>query len=403
MFGFRKKVSEPVSINAAKIDELLTRGVDRVVDKGTLRSMLMAGKKLRIKLGIDPTSPHIHLGRATQLLKLRDFQELGHTVVFIIGDATGVVGDTSDKDAERPMLTSETTATNAKNYLSDVGKVIDMSRAEVYRNGKWLNKLTYTDIGKQAGAFSVSDFIARDNIAKRLTEGKRVSLREVLYPLMQGYDSVAIRADVEIGGSDQWFNLLAGRTLQELYGQKPQNILTNKLIRGTDGRKMSSSWGNVITLGSAPSDMYGKVMSLHDDCLEEYFINCTRVPLSEVKVLMQTNDPKRAKMRLAKEIVILYHGANAAKEAEDTFVSTFGKGTMPKEAKAATVTSKDTLVDVLVTHGVVSSKSELHRLIKEGAVTNMTSEEKITDPHMTFEKDADLKVGKRRFIKIRVR
>src|ERR1035437_6652152 len=232
------------------IEELLTRGVSEIIGKKELEDKLHLGKPLRIKLGIDPTSPNLHLGRSIPLLKLRDFQKLGHIVVFIIGDFTGIIGDTSDQDAERPMLTKEIIDENQKTYFEQVGKIIDLSKAEFHHNSDWLEKLTYREIGEQADCFSVSDFVARENIAKRLEEGKRVSLREVLYPLMQGYDSVAIKADIELGGNDQRFNLLAGRKLQEKYGQEPQSIIMGPLIEGLDGRKMSSSWGNTINVSS---------------------------------------------------------------------------------------------------------------------------------------------------------
>lgn len=383
-----------------KIEELLTRGVEALAHKETLKEMLSRGEPLRVKLGIDPTSPHIHLGRATQLLKLRDFQELGHQIVFIVGDATGVIGDTSDKEAERPMLSRETVAENEKKYFEQAAMVIDIEKAEKHHNSAWLDTLTYAEIGKQADAFSVADFIARDNIAKRLKEGKRISLRETLYPLMQGYDSVAVKADVEIGGTDQWFNLLAGRTLQELYGQKPQQIMVNKLIRGLDGRKMSSSWGNIIAIESGADDMYGKIMSLHDDLLEEYFVSCTRVPMEEVASTLKAGDPKAAKMRLAREIVALFRGHEAAEQAEHSFIETFsGKG-MPSDAPDVIVSSNDTLGDILLKNNIVASNNELRRLLSEGAVENITTGEKLNDIKTTFSEDVQIKVGKRRFISI---
>src|SRR3990167_6841531 len=199
--------------NQQKIDEILTRGVDEVIDKGNLEKKLKSGKPLRIKLGIDPTSPDIHIGRAIPLLKLRDFQKLGHKIIFIVGDFTGVIGDTSDKDAERPMLSKKTVKENLKNYKAQVAKLIDVKKAEVVFNSKWLAKLDYNDVGEHADQFSLAEFIARENIRRRLDAGTRISLREVLYPLMQGYDSVAVKADVEVGGRDQRFNMLAGREL----------------------------------------------------------------------------------------------------------------------------------------------------------------------------------------------
>ncbi|MBU1112157.1 MAG: tyrosine--tRNA ligase, partial [Nanoarchaeota archaeon] len=231
-----------------KIEELLNRGVEEIIDRLNLKNKLKSGKRLRIKLGIDPTSPNIHLGRSIPLLKLRDFQELGHKIILIIGDFTGLIGDTSDKDSERPMLSEETVRENLKTYIKQAAKIINVGSAEIHHNSEWLGKLGYMDIGRQADVFSLNEFISRENISRRLEDGKRVSLRELLYPLMQGYDSVEVRANVEIGGTDQRFNLLAGRDVQRLYGQKPQDILTNPLIEGLDGRKMSSSFSNTINL-----------------------------------------------------------------------------------------------------------------------------------------------------------
>ena len=388
-----------------KIEELLTRGVDKVVGEDELRERLVSGKELRIKLGIDPTSPHIHLGRATQLLKLRDFQELGHKIVFIIGDATGVIGDTSDKESERPMLSSEEIKSNAAKYFEQAALILDMERAEKHHNSEWLNKLNFSEIGSAANAFSVADFISRDNIKKRLDEGKRVSLRETLYPLMQGYDSVAIKADVEIGGSDQWFNLLAGRTLQEAYGEKPQHVLTSKLIHGLDGRKMSSSWGNTINLEDEPSDMFGKVMSLKDELMEEYFVTCTRVPLKEVESILK-GDPLSAKKKLAESIVELFYGEDKAKKANENFAKTYSDGEMPDNTLEIDVASEVKISDVpfskiLIENKVVESKNEFYRLIKSGAIMNMTTGEKITDPNYLVPKmeSQEYRIGKKRFIR----
>jgi len=216
-----------VDTDPTKIAELLARGVTEIIGRDELVAKLNSGQTLRVKLGIDPTSANLHLGRSIPLLKLRDFQDLGHQIIFVIGDFTGQIGDTSDKESERPMLTEAEVATNLTSYVEQVGKILDLERCEIRHNSEWLKQLTFAEIGRQADAFSVSDFIARDNIKRRLEAGKRVSLRETLYPLLQGYDSVEIRADVEVGGTDQRFNMLAGRELQRLYDQAPQSIITN--------------------------------------------------------------------------------------------------------------------------------------------------------------------------------
>lgn len=396
-----------VTKDAHKVEELLTRGVAEAIVKDDLREALLSGRQLRVKLGVDPTSPHLHLGRAVALMKLRDFQQLGHQVVFIVGDFTAVIGDTSDKDAERPMLAAQEVEKNYASYKEQVGKIIDLSKAEFRYNSEWLEKLTYREIGEHADLFSVADFIARENIKNRLDSGKRVSLREVLYPLMQGYDSVAVRADVELGGTDQKFNLLAGRSLQVRYGQKPQNVVMNPLIEGLDGRKMSSSWGNTIPLSAPAPDMYGKVMSMADAQLGTYLELCTRVPLSEVRLMEKglkegTAHPKEVKMRLAREIVTLYHGKEEARRAEESFVLTFSEGAVPTDIPRVSVVRGTALCQVLIEAGVVESKTECRRLIEAGAVIDMSSNLRIADFKATVEHPLTLKVGKRRFIKLEI-
>src|SRR3989344_273661 len=396
--------SKPVSADEAKIDELLSRGVAEVLPSAaSLKKLLLSGKRLRVKLGIDPTGAHIHLGNTVPLLKLRDFQNLGHTVVFIIGDATGVVGDTSDKDAERPMLTEAQVKKNLTSYVAQISKILKKDQLEVRRNSEWLLRLNYRDIGEHADVFSVADFIARDNIKRRLDAGKRVSLREVLYPLMQGYDSVAISADVELGGTDQRFNLLAGRVLQEHFGQEPQNVVIGPRINGLDGRKMSSSWGNTINLTAEPADMYGKVMSMRDEEILTYFTLCTRVPMSRVELMKdlfnQTEiSPRDAKMELAREIVTLYHAADAAQKAEEAFVSTFQKGAVPDEVDEVVREEGETYADALVRAGVVASKGELSRLLSAGAVSDANTGEKYEK--LPTGAGTTLKIGKRRFVKL---
>lgn len=367
-----------------KIEELLTRGVAEAIDREHLKKRLLAGEKLRVKLGIDPTSPNLHLGRSVPLLKLRDFQDLGCQVVFIVGDFTGIIGDTSDKEAERPMLSKEVIAENLKSYVDQAAKILDIEKVEVRHNSEWLGQLTYQEIGEQADAFSLAEFIARENVKKRLEAGKRVSLRELLYPLMQGYDSVAVKADVELGGTDQRFNLLAGRTMQPRYGQAPQDILMTNLILGTDGRKMSSSWGNTINLIDTPNDMFGKCMSIPDELIMEYFTHCTRVPMEEIakfaEDIVMGGNPRDAKLCLAKEIVTLYHGAEAGVAAEQYFIETFSKkevdiDTVPTTLPSIVDSSADepkkyeTLVEMMVRMKFASSKSDAWRKIEQGGVS----------------------------------
>ncbi len=392
---------------ARTIEDLLSRGVAEIIGGERLHERLLAGEKLRIKFGIDPTSPNLHLGRAVPLLKLRDFQEAGHQVVFIVGDFTAEIGDTSDKESERPMLSREDVAENLKTYVAQAATLLDMERVEVRHNSMWLSALGYEEIGRQADAFSVAEFTARENIRKRLDQGKRVSLREMLYPLMQGYDSVAVEADLEIGGTDQRFNMLAGRSLQERYGQRPQAVMMTDLILGTDGRKMSSSWGNTINLTDTPREMFGKVMSLPDELILSYFVHCTRLAMGEVAEIKETleggSNPRDAKLRLAREIVRLYHSEQAAEEAETYFVETFSKKTVPEDIREETVEAGTLLADALTDLGLAESKSDAKRKIEQGGVE--FSGEKVTAWQRPLTKSDDsaiLKVGKKDFVRLKV-
>ena len=384
-------------------DHLLVRSVSEIIDQERLEVRLAKGERLRIKFGIDPTSPNIHLGRAIPLLKLKDFQDAGHQVVFIIGDFTGVIGDTSDKESERPMLSREAVEANLATYFEQAGKILDMDHVEKHANSEWLEKLTYREIGEQADAFSVAEFIARENIAKRLEAGKRVSLREMLYPIMQGYDSVMVRADVEIGGTDQRFNILAGRKLQERFGQAPQAVLLLELIPGTDGRKMSSSWGNTINVTDVPQDMFGKVMSIPDELIGIYFVHCTRINFDEIKPFLEgmangETNPRDVKLRLAKEIVRMYHGEDEAVEAERYFIDTFSKHLMPEEVSSLRVAVGERLIDVLVGGTLAESRSDAKRKVEQGGV-ELTGERIDDVRYVIAEKDIDqiLRVGKKEF------
>ena len=384
-------------------EQLLGRGVEEIVDKAHLEERLKSGKKLRIKLGIDPTSANIHIGRSIPLLKLRDFQLAGHTIVLIIGDFTGIIGDTSDKDSERPMLESEIIKKNLETYKEQAGKILDMSKVEFRFNSEWLGPLDYADIGKQADVFSLNEFISRDNIRRRLDAGKRISLRELLYPLMQGYDSVAVKADVELGGTDQRFNLLAGRDLQRLYGQEPQDIITNPLIEGLDGRKMSSSYGNSVNLLDTPNDMYGKIMSLKDEFIIRYFELVTRVDMKTVrdyeKALKDGVNPRDIKMKLARELVRMYHSDTEAQAAEDYFVHTFSKKEIPDDvAEYKPESGAYDVVSLLVESKLVSSKSEARRALEQGAVK--INGEVVSDPHAVVPKGVVLQKGKLSFVKV---
>ena len=390
-----------INTDANKIKELLCRGVDEIIVKSQLKKKLKNGKQLRVKLGIDPTSSDIHLGRAIPLLKLRDFQELGHKIVFIIGDFTGVIGDTSDKESERPMLTEKQVKQNMKDYVEQVKKVIDIKKCEVRYNSEWLNKLNYHQISKQANVFSLNEFVAREGIKKRLGAGKRVSLRELLYPLMQAYDSVAIKADVEIGGTDQRFNLLAGRELQRFYGQELQDIITNPLIEGLDGRKMSSSLGNTINLFDSADEMYGKIMSLKDDFIIQYFILTTRVDLVEIrrysKEIEEGGNPRDYKMKLASAIVSFYHSGRDALAAEKRFTKIFSQKEIPDRLTEIKPSNYD-IVTTMVESGISSTRSEARRVIMQRGVK--INKIIIEDSNKVLKKGDIIQKGKRFFIKV---
>lgn len=386
-----------------QIQDILERCVVEIIHPKNLQEKLKGSKKLRIKLGIDPTSPNLHLGRAVVLWKLRAFQDLGHKVVFIIGDFTGQIGDTSDKDAERPMLTEAQIKSNIKTYLDQAYKILDKKSTEVHFNSKWLKKLGFAEIGGLANLFGLQEFSSRENIAKRLKAGKRVSVRELLYPLMQGYDSVAVKADVELGGTDQRFNLLAGRTIQSAFKLPVQDVLMVELLEGTDGRKMSSSWGNTINIFDKPNDMFGKVMSIGDSLIKKYFIFTTNLSVKEIeKILKTTNNPREQKLTLAETIVGIYHGKKLATEARQNFISQFSNKEVPANVKTIKINPGNyQLSDLLVLVGLVNSKSEARRLIDQNGVkVDQRVPGKLT---ITIKQKNDLvvSVGKRKFIRIK--
>jgi len=390
-----------------KTKELLERGVEEIIGKEDLIKRLESGKPLRIKLGIDPTSPNIHVGRSVPLLKLRDFQELGHQVVFLIGNFTAEIGDTSDKESERPMLSEEDVQKNLETYLEQAAKILDLDKTEIVYNKEWLSKLGYQEIGKQADAFSLNEFISRENIKKRLDAGKRVSLRELLYPLMQGYDSVVVKADVELGGTDQKFNILAGRDLQRLYGQEPQSIILCPIVEGLDGRKMSSSYGNGINLMDSPQEMFGKIMSLHDDFIIKYFEYFTRLDRDEIRKfeqrLAQNENPKDIKAELGKELVKMYYSVEEAEAAAVAWEATFSQAGFPDDAEIIHVEAGMKLGDILIDYGFAKSKTEFRRFLENKSLKVFVNDDfKVVEKDFAFTEDIKVKVGKKRFVEIKV-
>lgn len=388
-----------------KIEEILSRGVEDIFIKEKLREKLLSGKVLRVKLGFDPTSKNVHLGRAVTLWKLKAFQDLGHRAVFIVGDFTARIGDPSDKLSKRPMLSEKEIKENLKTYKKQIGKIINTKKAEFHYNSKWLRKLNFGEIANLAESFTVSQMISRRNFKDRFEKGDEISLREFLYPLMQGYDSVMVKADVELGGFDQLFNVKAGRSIQKYYGQPEQDVLTTQMLEGTDGRKMSSSWGNVIALTDEANDMYGKVMALRDDLMGRYFLLSTVLPEKEINEIMEglkeNINPRDIKMRLAREIVTLYHGKNEAQKAETVFIDTFKNHKTPENIPEVDTSQNISFAELLIQQGIITSKGEWRRLIDEGAISVVSTDQKITDALYTPPKGTVLRIGKKRFVKVR--
>lgn len=404
MFGLNKEKNS-IDTNPQKIEEVLERGVEDIFVKEHLREALLSGKQLRVKLGIDPTGPAIHLGRAIPLRKLKAFQDLGHKIVLIIGDFTAKIADPSDKLEKRPMLTDEQIKENLKDYLKQIGMIIDLSKAEIRYNSEWLDGMSLIELGKLLECFTIQQMSKRRNFQERMEQDQDVFVSEFMYPAFQGYDSVKVSADVEIGGFDQLFNLKAGRTVQKRFGQKEQDIMVLSMLLGTDGRKMSSSWGNTISLLDTKEDMFGKVMAIKDELIIPYYTLCTDMSLKEISDLeiqiKSGANPKDIKIKLAHEVVRIYHGEKKAKEAEENFENTFAKGGVPEDIVEASVSSGIPLVDVLLSEKIIESKSEFRRLISEGAITNTETNEKISDSEAKAT-DGTYKIGKRRFIKIKI-
>jgi tyrosyl-tRNA synthetase len=384
------------------ITNILTRNVDTVIESKHLTTALKSKKKLRIKHGIDPTGDKIHIGRAVVLWKLRELQDLGHKIIIIIGDYTAQIGDPSDKLEKRPFLTPAQIKKNLKNYLPQIGKILDLKKTEIKYNSEWLSKLSFRETCKLADIFTFQQIIERDNFEKRWKNHDPISYREGMYPLMQGYDSVAIKVDVELGGTDQLFNLLAGRKIQEVYRQKPQDIITTKMLIGTDGRKMSTSWGNVINITDKPNDMYGKVMATRDDVMPSYFGLATDLSENEIKKHCGaiSKKPKETKELLALEITKRYHGEAKAHKAAEEFTKVFSKKETPTKIPTFTIKQKELPIIEALTRAGIESKNEARRLITQGAVRIGGETKKDPNETLNLASGDILQIGKRRFFKI---
>ena len=391
--------------------QILHRGADEVILDEDLRRKLAKGKPLRVKAGFDPTAPDLHLGHTVVLNKMRQFQDLGHHVMFLIGDFTGMIGDPSGRNVTRPPLTPEQIAANAETYKAQVFRVLHPDKTEIMFNSTWSEQLGAAGIVKLAGTYTVARLLERDDFAKRFAAQQPISLHEFLYPLMQGYDSVAMKADVELGGTDQKFNLLVGRELQKHFGQEPQVIITMPLLEGLDGvNKMSKSLGNYVGIHDAPNDMFGKLMSISDDLMWRYIELLSFESLATVarwkKEIEGGGNPRDVKVRFAQEIVARFHGAGAAKSALEDFESRFRRGEMPEDIEDRVIdvsTETFAIAHVLKSSGLCPSTSEALRMIEQGGVK--VNGDKVSDKALKLQAGATyvLQVGKRKFARVTLR
>ncbi|HEX7593985.1 MAG TPA: tyrosine--tRNA ligase [Anaerolineae bacterium] len=391
-------------MSTLSIDYILKRGVAEIISESSLRARLNSGKPLRLKMGFDPSKPDLHLGHAVGMRKLRQLQDLGHTVVLIVGDWTAQIGDPSGRDEARTMLTAEQVQVNAQTYMDQFFMIVDRAKTEVRWQSEWFGKFTLADVFHVAKQFTFADMMEHETFDKRVKEGKALTLIELMYPVLQAYDSIAIDADVEFGGMDQKFNILAGRQLQERLGKKPQEVFLVPLVVGTDGRKMSKSFGNSIDQASAPTDMYGKVMSLVDSVIVEYFRLLTDVPDAELDTMENTMriaqvNPRDLKMRLARDIVAQFHGADAANQAEAEFVQVFQKRELPTDMPTFALKEQMNVIDLMLAAQVAPSRSEARRLVTQGGVRLDDAVIEKIDMIIPA-RDAVLRVGRRKFIRL---
>jgi tyrosyl-tRNA synthetase len=396
-----------INTDPKKIEEFLTRGVENLYpNKDFIKKQFLSGKKLRMYLGIDPTGPTLHMGHAVQLKKLKEFQALGHEVVLRIGDFTAMIGDPTDKSATRKPLTRKQVLNNCKLYKKQASLFLKFgfSGAKLKFNSSWLGKMKFGDVLDLASKVTVQQMLERDMFKKRMEEGKPIHINEFMYPLMQGYDSVAMDVDGEIGGNDQTFNMLTGRNLMKENTGKEKFVITTKLLQDPSGKKMGKTEGNMVSMLDSEFEMFGKVMSWTDGMMLPAFEISTDVTSEEIedikKQLENGINPRDIKIRLAKEIVKVYYGEEKANNAEKNFIDTFKKGGLPENLEETKTEIGKFLSEVLVEAKVVDSKSEFRRLVLENAVSDVVSGEKIKDVNYKIEKDIVLKVGKKRFIKI---
>jgi len=390
--------------------ELIARGTDEILLQDDLVNKLKRGKPLRIKAGFDPTAPDLHLGHTVLLNKMRQFQELGHEVMFLIGDFTGMIGDPTGKSATRPPLTRDDVIENARSYEQQIYKVLEPEKTLVMFNSSWMGEMNAADLIQLAARQTVARMLERDDFSKRYKSGQGIAIHEFLYPLIQGYDSVAMKADVELGGTDQKFNLLVGRELQKQFGQEPQVVITMPILEGLDGvQKMSKSLGNYIGITDAPDDMFGKLMSISDELMWRYFELLSFRPMAEIENLKQQitegMNPRDVKFQLAEEIIARFHDQAAATRARENFIARFQKGAMPDEMPEVELSAGDAglpIANLLKDAGLTSSTSDAMRMIKQGAVK--IDGAKVEDKGLVVLAGAEhvFQVGKRKFARVRV-
>ena len=398
-------------LNPEKIDQFLLNGVENIYpNKDFVRARLMKGERLSMYLGIDPTGPTLHLGHATVLKKLKEFQDLGHEAILLIGDFTGMIGDPTDKTATRKKLTRKEVLKNAKLYKKQASTFLNFkgkNKARIMYNSSWLSKMRFADVLELASHMTVGQMLERDMFEKRTEEEKPIFIHEFMYPLLQGYDSVAMNVDGEIGGNDQTFNMLTGRDLMKTILNKEKFVMTVKLLTDTSGKKMGKTEGNMVSLDQCAEEMFGKVMSWSDGLILPAFELCTHVSteaIAEFKISLAAGmNPRDLKVRLAKEIITIYHGAAAADAAEQNFTNTFKKGELPDDVKEVSVSAGVPLVDVLVKEGIVASKGDFRRLIEGKAISEVGKDETAIDVAYKINQSISLRVGKKRFIKILVK
>lgn len=387
------------------VERLLTHQVVEVVDRAHLRQRLLAGEKLRVKLGVDPTAPDIHLGFAVVLWKLREFQDAGHTAVLIIGDATAAIGDPSGRKKTRPPLSPRAIAAHGRTYLAQVGKILNLKKVEVRHNREWLSPLRFSDLVRLASLVTVARVLEREDFAFRLKTGAEIHLHELLYPLAQAYDSVAVRADLELGGTDQLWNLLAGRELQRKLGLPPQDVLTVPLLVGLDGKeKMSKSLGNAVGITESPEDMIGKLMTVPDLVTADFARYAADWAAADLAVLprrLRRENPRDVKLAVARSVVERYHGPDAAQRAAAEWVRVFREGQLPRRIPRRRLRAGAwDVAEILVAAGLASSRSEARRLVAQGGVQHNSQPVRRGREQLLIQKGDLLQVGKRKFLKV---